>query len=106
MGTRDARVDAYIAKAAPFARPILEHLRELVHATCPQAEESIKWSAPFFLYRGGMFCHMAAFKQHCAFGFWKWKQVVGDDCPKTRWASSAASKNCPTCRRRKSSPRI
>lgn len=81
MGTRDARVDAYIAKAAPFARPILEYLRELVHATCPQAEESIKWSAPFFLYRGGMLCHMAAFKQHCAFGFWKWKQVVGDDAP-------------------------
>jgi len=79
MGTRDARVDAYIAAAAPFAQPILEHLRELVHATCPLVEESIKWGAPFFLYRGGMFCHMAAFKQHCAFGFWKWKQVVGAD---------------------------
>ena len=81
MDTRDARVDAYIAKAAPFARPILEYLRGLVHSTCPQVEESIKWNAPFFLYRGAMFCHMAAFKQHCAFGFWKWKQVVGEDAP-------------------------
>lgn len=80
MPTSDPRVDAYIAKAAPFAQPILAHLRALVHATCPEVEESIKWGAPFFLYRG-LFCHMAAFKQHCAFGFWKWKQVVGEDAP-------------------------
>lgn len=78
MPTTDPRVDAYIAKAAPFAQPILDHLRALVHATCPEVEESIKWGAPFFLYRG-MFCHMAAFKAHCAFGFWKWQQVVGED---------------------------
>lgn len=80
MPTTDPRIDAYIAKAAPFAQPILVHLRALVHATCPDVEESIKWGAPFFLYRG-LFCHMAAFKQHCAFGFWKWKQVVGEDAP-------------------------
>lgn len=78
MPTTDPRIDAYIAKAAPFAQPILVHLRALVHATCPDVEESIKWGAPFFLYRG-LFCHMAAFKQHCAFGFWKWKPVVGED---------------------------
>lgn len=94
MGTRDARVDAYIAKAAPFARPILEHLRELVHATCPEVEESIKWSAPFFLYRSGMFCHMAAFKQHCAFGFWKWKQVVGDDAPEDAMGQFGRIEKC------------
>ena len=76
--TTDPRIDAYIAKAQPFARPILAHLRALVHQACPAVEETIKWSSPFFLYRG-MFCHMAAFKQHCAFGFWKWKQVVGED---------------------------
>lgn len=78
MPTTDPRVDAYIAKAAPFAQPILDHLRALVHATCPEVEESIKWGPPFFLYRG-TFCHMAAFKAHCAFGFWKWQQVVGED---------------------------
>lgn len=78
MPTTDPRVDAYIANAQPFARPILERLRALVHETCPEVEETIKWSSPFFLYRG-LFCHMAAFRQHCAFGFWKWKQVVGAD---------------------------
>ena len=72
---REPRVDAYIAKSAPFARPILAHVRDVVHAACPEVEETIKWSAPFFLYRGGNLCHMAAFKQHCAFGFWREKEI-------------------------------
>lgn len=71
MGTRDPRVDAYIAGAAPFARPILEHLREAVHAACPPCEETLKWRSPTFLYRGAILCGMAAFKQHAMFGFWK-----------------------------------
>ncbi|MCI0357175.1 MAG: DUF1801 domain-containing protein [Planctomycetaceae bacterium] len=70
MGTKDPRVDAYIAKAAPFARPILERLRKVVHTGCPTVEEDIKWGAPFFMYQG-VLCSMAAFKQHCSFGFWK-----------------------------------
>lgn len=63
-------VDAYIAKAAPFAQPVLMHLRELVHKAAPEVEEAIKWSMPFFVYRGIMLANMAAFKQHCAFGIW------------------------------------
>ncbi len=66
--TIDPRVDAYIAKSAEFARPILQRLRALVHRGCPEAEETIKWSMPFFMYRG-ILCHMAAFKAHCSFGF-------------------------------------
>jgi uncharacterized protein YdeI (YjbR/CyaY-like superfamily) len=77
MGTRNARVDAYIAKSAEFARPILEHLREVVHAACPEVEEVMKWSFPNFEYKG-LLCNMAAFKAHCAFGFWKNELVVGD----------------------------
>lgn len=68
---KDKRIDAYIAKAQPFAWPILEHLRALVHKACPEVEESIKWSFPHFNYKGEMMCSMASFKQHCAFGFWK-----------------------------------
>jgi uncharacterized protein YdeI (YjbR/CyaY-like superfamily) len=64
------RVDAYIAKAQPFAQPIMEHLRDLVHKACPEVEETIKWSRPFFEYRGAILCNMSAFKQHCSFGFW------------------------------------
>jgi uncharacterized protein YdeI (YjbR/CyaY-like superfamily) len=64
------RVDAYVAKAQPFAQPIMEHLRDLVHKACPEVEESIKWSRPFFEYRGAILCNMSAFKQHCSFGFW------------------------------------
>ncbi len=70
MGKKDPRVDAYIAKSEDFAKPILTHLRKLVHAACPEAEETMKWSVPHFDYKG-MLCSMASFKQHCAFGFWK-----------------------------------
>jgi hypothetical protein len=76
MGKKDPRVDAYIAKAADFAKPILNHIRELVHTACPDAEETMKWSFPHFDYKG-MLCSMAAFKQHCAFGFWKEKLILG-----------------------------
>ena len=76
MGKRDPKVDAYIRKAAPFAQPILTHIREIVHAACPAAEEAIKWSFPHFLYKG-MLCSMASFKQHAAFGFWKGSLVTG-----------------------------
>ncbi len=70
MGKRHPAVDAYIAKSQPFARPILEHLREVVHAACPDVIETMKWSFPHFDYKG-MLCSMAAFKEHAAFGFWK-----------------------------------
>lgn len=77
MSNHDPRVDAYIAKSAEFARPILEHLRERVHAACPEVEEGIKWSMPFFSYKAAPMCMMAAFKQHCSFGFWLSKEVTG-----------------------------
>src|SRR5678810_408438 len=70
MGKKDKRVDTYIAKSAEFAKPILKHLRALVHEACPEVVETIKWGFPNFDYKG-VFCSMAGFKQHCAFGFWK-----------------------------------
>ena len=76
MGTRDPRVDAYIAKSAEFAQPILIHLREVVHAACPDVQETMKWSMPFFDYHGVM-CNMAAFKEHATFGFWKGALIPG-----------------------------
>ena len=77
MGKKDRRVDAYIAKSAAFARPILRHIREVVHSAHPGVEETLKWSHPTFTYKG-MLCGMAAFKQHCTFGFWKHALLVGD----------------------------
>lgn len=76
MGTRDERVDEYLSRQADFARPLLEHMRELVHEACPDIEETIKWGVPSFEYHG-LLCHMAGFKAHCAFGFWKHAQVFG-----------------------------
>jgi uncharacterized protein YdeI (YjbR/CyaY-like superfamily) len=64
------KVDAYIARAQPFAQPILVHLRKLVHKGCPGAEEAVKWSRPFFLYKGAILANVSAFKEHCSFGFW------------------------------------
>ena len=69
--SRDPRVDAYIAKAAPFARPILAKLRASVHAACPEAEETMKWRMPFFVADQKILCFMAAFKAHAGFGFWR-----------------------------------
>ena len=74
----DPRIDAYIARQADFARPILEHLRSAVHAACPEAEETLKWSMPHFLYKGQMLAGMAAFKAHATFGFWRAKEVLGE----------------------------
>jgi len=78
MGSRDPRIDTYIDKSADFAKPILTHLREVVHAACPEVEETLKWSSPSFEYKG-LLCGMASFKQHCAFGFWKHELVTGED---------------------------
>ena len=73
----DKRIDAYIEKSRDFARPILEHLRKLVHKACPDVEETIKWGSPHFDYKGSL-AGMASFKEHCAFGFWKHALLTGD----------------------------
>ena len=70
MGKKDPRIDVYIARSADFAKPILNHIRKLVHAACPEVEETLKWNFPHFM-RQGILCGMAAFKAHCALGFWK-----------------------------------
>lgn len=76
MVSIDKRIDTYIANAADFARPILTELRAAVHAACPDVVETLKWGKPSFDYKG-LLCGMAAFKQHCTFGFWKHELVVG-----------------------------
>ena len=70
MGQFDERIDAYIAKSADFAKPILIHIRQVIHQASPLINETVKWGMPFFDYKGPV-CMMAAFKQHCGFGFWK-----------------------------------
>ena len=72
MANKDQNIDAYISKSADFAKLILNRLRHLVHKACPDVQETIKWGFPHFDYKG-MMCSMAAFKNHCAFGFWKSK---------------------------------
>jgi uncharacterized protein YdeI (YjbR/CyaY-like superfamily) len=74
---RDPRIDAYIAKAAPFAKPILTHVREVVHEACPKIVEMIRWGHPSFDHQG-MVCGMTAFKEHCVVSFWK-AALLGDE---------------------------
>jgi len=76
MKNVDKRIDAYIAKAAPFAQPILNEVRARVHASCPDVVETIKWGKPAFEHHGPM-AFLAAFKEHCAFGFWNGERIVG-----------------------------
>jgi uncharacterized protein YdeI (YjbR/CyaY-like superfamily) len=82
MPSKDKRIDAYIAKSAEFAQPILRHLREVVHEGCPEVEETIKWSFPHFMYKG-ILCSMAGFKEHCAFGFWKGSLILDSSANKS-----------------------
>lgn len=76
MPRKDLRIDTYIARSARFAQPILRYVRKLVHESCPDVQETIKWSFPHFDYHGIML-GMAAFKQHCAIGFWKGELILG-----------------------------
>ena len=76
--SHDPRIDAYIARQADFARPILDHLRRIVHAAAPEVEETIKWSMPHFMYKGRLFAGMAAFKAHATFGLWQASAVLGE----------------------------
>lgn len=77
MPTLEPRIDAYLADAPDFARPILERLRQDVHAACPDVVETIKWSRPHFMLEGKLLCGMSAFKAHCAFGFWEREGAPG-----------------------------
>ena len=79
--TRDSRIDAFIAKAAPFAQPILRHVRELVHRASSEIEETLKWSMPAYTYRGAIICITGAFKAHCSFIFWhaEMRKIAGRD---------------------------
>jgi len=77
--SRDPRIDAYIAKAGAFARPIIEHVRARVHAVAPEAEETVKWSAPAFTVDGKILLIMAAFKAHMALNFWRGQELRGSE---------------------------
>jgi uncharacterized protein YdeI (YjbR/CyaY-like superfamily) len=78
MATTDPRIDEYFAAQADFARPILEHLRRLVHEAAPEAEETIKWGMPHFTVGGRILAGMGAFKAHVTFGFGISKDVLGE----------------------------
>jgi uncharacterized protein YdeI (YjbR/CyaY-like superfamily) len=75
MEKYSSKIDAYIEKSQDFAKPILHYIRETVHEFCPDAEETMKWSFPHFIYKGKNLCAMASFKQHCTFGFWLEKEM-------------------------------
>lgn len=85
MPKTDKRVDAYIAKAKPFAQPILTHLREVIHEGCPGVVETIKWGMPAFEHKGPL-AGFAAFKEHCAMNFWKSALVLDKEDRKPRTA--------------------
>jgi uncharacterized protein YdeI (YjbR/CyaY-like superfamily) len=73
--SRDPRIDAYIAKAQHFARPILERVRERVHAAVPDIEEAMKWSHPTYLRNGKIVLGTAAFKEHASVHFWRGQEL-------------------------------
>jgi uncharacterized protein YdeI (YjbR/CyaY-like superfamily) len=91
MPTIDPRIDAYIEKSQDFAKPVLTHLRALVHEVCPDVNETLKWSMPSFEYKG-ILCGFASFKQHCTFGFWKQSLMESDEFSETKTAMGSFGK--------------
>ena len=89
VSKKDPRVDAYIARSADFAKPILTRVRKLIHAACPNVEETIKWNFPFFTYKG-ILAGTPAFQKHCALIFWKGKLILGNERKKFQRLSSPA----------------
>jgi uncharacterized protein YdeI (YjbR/CyaY-like superfamily) len=71
MSAVDPRIDAFIAKAEPFARPILSHLRDMIHRACPGVTETIKWSRPAFENEGRVLAVLGAFKAHASLHLWR-----------------------------------
>ncbi|HSH92014.1 MAG TPA: YdeI/OmpD-associated family protein [Ramlibacter sp.] len=96
MPTHDPRIDAYIAKSADFAQPILTHLRQVVHSACPDTEETLKWSMPTFMHGGKILAHMAAFKAHCGFGFWQDVAQTGNTGAMGQFGRIATLKDLPS----------
>lgn len=70
MPTKDPRVNAYIAGANDFAKPILTKIRSAVHKAHPRVTETIKWGVPAYVDDRGILCMTPAFKRHCAWVFW------------------------------------
>lgn len=97
MSKKNPQIDAYISKSASFSKPVLKHFRELVHSTCPEAEEKIKWGFPHFDYKGNMMCSMAAFKAHCAISFWKASLMKDADKMKANNNEAMGHYNRITC---------
>jgi uncharacterized protein YdeI (YjbR/CyaY-like superfamily) len=90
MSKKDPRIDAYIAKSADFAKPVLDRIRKLVHAACPDVEETIKWNSPFYVHNGILIC-TPAFKKRCALIFWKGKLILGKERKALRHLTSISN---------------
>ena len=86
MPKKDPRIDTAIKEASPFAKPVLTHLRKIIHKNCPQIQETLKWGMPHFMYGGKILCAMGAFKAHCIFGFWKGSLIITDNGNKAKVA--------------------
>jgi uncharacterized protein YdeI (YjbR/CyaY-like superfamily) len=98
MSKKDPRIDAYIAKAADFAKPILTRIRKLVHAACPDVMETIKWNSPFYEHKGILIA-TPAFKKHCALIFWKsrmlFKEFPAKDNPRKKFRRLTSASDLP-----------
>jgi hypothetical protein len=73
----NAQVTAYAAAMPAYAQPIFAHLRALIHTTCPDTDEAIKWSIPHFERDGDYLCIFAASPGHASFTFYK-QQLMSD----------------------------
>jgi uncharacterized protein YdhG (YjbR/CyaY superfamily) len=59
-------IDQYIANFLPNIQAILQQIRQAIHETAPDAEETISYQMPAFK-QNGVLVYFAAFKDHIGF---------------------------------------
>jgi uncharacterized protein YdhG (YjbR/CyaY superfamily) len=62
--TNVTTVDAYIAAQPEGARAALRHVRDIIRAAVPGADEGISYQIPVYRLHGALVLHFAGFKAH------------------------------------------
>ena len=65
--TKPRTIDAYLARANPEQRAVLEKLRQTIHAVAPGVEEVISYGLAGFKLNGRPLVYFGAWANHCAF---------------------------------------
>ena len=70
-------VDAWFERYDNPMKPVVQRVREIVLAADPRIDETIKWQAPTFTYRGNLASFYPKSKQHASLMFHLGAKIPG-----------------------------